>query len=79
MALSAVTLWELTKLVELGYLSLPDGFERFMHYLCAHPRYEIVQYDAKLMIDCCRLRRSCSQTLPIKSLWRPRARSAPHS
>jgi len=51
LALSAVTLWELTKLVELGYLSLPDGFERFMHYLCAHPRYEIVHYDAKLMIE----------------------------
>jgi PIN domain nuclease of toxin-antitoxin system len=51
LALSAVTLWELTKLVELGYLALPDGFERFMHYLCAHPRYEIVPYDAKLMIE----------------------------
>ena len=49
--LSAVTLWELTKLVELGYLSFPDGFERFLHHLCAHPRYEVVQYDAKLMIE----------------------------
>jgi PIN domain nuclease of toxin-antitoxin system len=47
---SAVTLWELTKLVELGHLVLPDGFDRFMRDLCAHPRYTIAQYDADLMI-----------------------------
>lgn len=48
---SAVTLWELTKLVELGFLTLPDGFDRFMHALCTHPRYLVVQYDAALMIE----------------------------
>ena len=47
---SAVTLWELTKLVELGHLAMPDGFERFVRDLCAHPRYTIAQYDAELMI-----------------------------
>jgi PIN domain nuclease of toxin-antitoxin system len=49
--LSAVTLWELTKLVELGHLSMPGGFARFMRDLCGHPRYAIAQYDAKLMIE----------------------------
>ena len=49
--LSAVTLWEITKLVELGYLAMPDGFDRFMRTLCAHPRYTIAQYDAALMIE----------------------------
>ncbi len=49
--LSAVTLWELTKLVELGHLAMPNGFERFMHELCNHPRYEIAQYDAPLMVE----------------------------
>jgi PIN domain nuclease of toxin-antitoxin system len=48
---SAVTLWELTKLVELGHLVLPDGFDRFIRDLCAHPRYTIAQYDAPLMIE----------------------------
>ena len=48
---SAVTLWELTKLVDLGHLALPDGFDRFMRDLCAHPRYTIAQYDAGLMIE----------------------------
>jgi PIN domain nuclease of toxin-antitoxin system len=48
---SAVTLWELTKLVEIGRLVLPDGFDRFMRDLCAHPRYTIAQYDAGLMIE----------------------------
>lgn len=49
--LSAVTLWELTKLVELGHLVLPDGFAGFMRDLCSHPRYTIAQYDADLMIE----------------------------
>jgi PIN domain nuclease of toxin-antitoxin system len=49
--LSAITLWELTKLVELGHLAFPDGFERFLRDLCAHPRYTIVQFDADLMIE----------------------------
>ena len=49
--LSAVTLWEITKLVELGHLAMPDGFEQFMHELCNHPRYEIAQYDAPLMVE----------------------------
>lgn len=49
--ISAVTLWELTKLVELGHLEMPDGFDRFMHELCDHPRYTIAQYDADLMIE----------------------------
>jgi PIN domain nuclease of toxin-antitoxin system len=49
--ISAVTLWELTKLVELGHLAMPDGFERFMNDLCNHPRYGIVQYDAPLMVE----------------------------
>ncbi len=53
--LSAVTLWELTKLVELGVLTMPDGFDRFMHHLCAHPRFTIVQYDAGLMIELLRI------------------------
>jgi len=48
--ISAVTLWELTKLVELGRLSMPDGFDRFIRGLCAHPRYAIAPYDAELMI-----------------------------
>jgi PIN domain nuclease of toxin-antitoxin system len=48
---SAVTLWEITKLVELGHLSMPDGFDVFMKDLCAHPRYVIAQYDADLMIE----------------------------
>lgn len=52
---SAVTLWELTKLVELGHLEMPDGFERFMRDLCAHPRYTIAQYDADLMIEILRV------------------------
>ncbi len=52
---SAVTLWELTKLVELGHLALPDGFDRFMRDLCAHPRYTIAQYDAGLMIELLRI------------------------
>jgi PIN domain nuclease of toxin-antitoxin system len=46
-----VSLWELTKLVELGHLSMPDGFERFMRELCGHPRYSIVPYDADLMVE----------------------------
>jgi len=49
--LSAVTLWELTKLFELGHLTMPDGFEAFIRDLCAHPRYTIAQYDAELMIE----------------------------
>lgn len=49
--ISAVTLWEITKLVELGQISLPDGFDRFMRDLCAHPKYTIAQYDAPLMIE----------------------------
>ena len=52
---SAVTLWELTKLVELGHLVMPDGFERFMRDLCAHPRYAIVPYDAELMLELLRI------------------------
>jgi PIN domain nuclease of toxin-antitoxin system len=48
---SAVTLWELTKLVELGHLAMPDGFDRFIRDLCAHPRYTIAEYDAALMIE----------------------------
>jgi PIN domain nuclease of toxin-antitoxin system len=48
---SAVTLWELTKLVELGQLAMPDGFDRFMRHLCAHPRFTIAQYNAELMIE----------------------------
>lgn len=47
---SAVTLWELSKLVELGHLAMPDGFDRFIRDLCAHPRYAIAHYDAELMI-----------------------------
>lgn len=49
--ISAVTLWELTKLVEFGHLAMPDGFDRFMHELCDHPRYKIAHYDADLMIE----------------------------
>jgi PIN domain nuclease of toxin-antitoxin system len=49
--LSAVTLWELTKLVEGGHLAMPGGFERFMRDLCGHPRYTIAPYDANLMIE----------------------------
>jgi PIN domain nuclease of toxin-antitoxin system len=52
---SAVTLWELTKLVELGHLAFPDGFDRFIRDLCAHPRYTIAQYDAALMIELLRM------------------------
>jgi PIN domain nuclease of toxin-antitoxin system len=52
---SAVTLWELTKLVELGHLEMPGGFDRFIRDLCAHPRYEIAQYDAALMIELLRV------------------------
>lgn len=48
---SAVTLWELTKLVELGHLNMPDGFDRFILHLCSHPRYTIAHYDAALMIE----------------------------
>ena len=48
---SAVSLWEITKLVELGHLSMPDGFERFMRDLCGHPRYSITQYSADLMVE----------------------------
>lgn len=48
---SAVSLWEITKLVELGHLEMPDGFDRFMRELCSHPRYTIAQYDADLMIE----------------------------
>lgn len=49
--ISAVTLWELTKLVELGHLNIPSGFDRFMRDLCGHPLYSIVPYDATLMIE----------------------------
>jgi PIN domain nuclease of toxin-antitoxin system len=49
--ISAVTLWELTKLVELGHIEMPDGFDRFIRELCSHPRYTIAQYDADLMIE----------------------------
>ncbi len=49
--LPAVSLWEITKLVELGHLRMPDGFDRFIRDLCAHPRYTIVPYDAALMIE----------------------------
>jgi PIN domain nuclease of toxin-antitoxin system len=52
---SAVTLWELTKLVELRHLEMPDGFERFIRDLCAHPRYTIAQYDAALMLELLRI------------------------
>jgi PIN domain nuclease of toxin-antitoxin system len=52
---SAVTLWELTKLVELGHLEMPAGFDRFIRDLCAHPRYTIAQYDAALMIELLRV------------------------
>jgi PIN domain nuclease of toxin-antitoxin system len=48
---SAVTLWEITKLVELGHLSLPNGFEPFIHELCDPPRYAVLNYDAALMIE----------------------------
>jgi PIN domain nuclease of toxin-antitoxin system len=48
---SAVTLWELTKLVEFGHLQMPDGFERFIRDLCGHPRYTIAQFDAALMVE----------------------------
>jgi PIN domain nuclease of toxin-antitoxin system len=54
---SAVTLWELTKLVEIGHLAMPNGFERFMRDLCAHPRYTIAHYDAALMIELLRVAR----------------------
>ena len=53
--ISAVTLWEPTKLVELGHPEMPDGFERFMRDLCHHPRYTIAQYDADLMIEVLRV------------------------
>lgn len=49
--ISAVTLWELTKLVELGHLVVSDGFPRFMRALCSHPRYRVVPYDAELMVE----------------------------
>ncbi len=49
--ISAVTLWEITKLVELGHLKMPDGFDRFIHALAGHPRFKIAQYDAPLMIE----------------------------
>jgi PIN domain nuclease of toxin-antitoxin system len=49
--LSAVTLWELTKLVEFGHLAFPDGFEGFVRDLCGHPRYTIAQYNADVMIE----------------------------
>lgn len=49
--ISAVSLWEITKLVELGHIVLPDGFERSMRDLCGHPRYAIVPYDAALMVE----------------------------
>jgi PIN domain nuclease of toxin-antitoxin system len=49
--LSAVTLWELAKLVEFGHLAIPDGFEGFIRDLCGHPRYTIAQYGAELMIE----------------------------
>jgi PIN domain nuclease of toxin-antitoxin system len=52
---SAVSLWELTKLVELGHLVIPDGFETFIRTLCSHPRYAIEQYDADLMIELLRI------------------------
>jgi PIN domain nuclease of toxin-antitoxin system len=48
--ISAVTLWEITKLVELGHLAMPDGFDVFMRELCTHPRYTIAHYDADLMV-----------------------------
>jgi len=48
---SAVTLWEITKLVELDRLSMPEGCDDFMRKLCCHPRYSIAQYDAELMIE----------------------------
>ncbi len=53
--IAAVSLWEITKLVELGHLVFPDGFDRFMRELCAHPRYRIAQYDADLMIETLRV------------------------
>jgi PIN domain nuclease of toxin-antitoxin system len=53
--ISAVTLWELTKLVELGRLAMPDGFDRFIRDLCAHPRYTIAPYDAELMLALLRI------------------------
>jgi PIN domain nuclease of toxin-antitoxin system len=49
--ISAVTLWEITKLVEFGHLAMPDGFDSFVRELCAHPRYTIAQYGADLMIE----------------------------
>jgi PIN domain nuclease of toxin-antitoxin system len=52
---SAVTLWEITKLVELGHLTIDSGFDRFMQDLWAHSRYTIVQYDATLMIELLRI------------------------
>jgi PIN domain nuclease of toxin-antitoxin system len=53
--ISAVTLWEITKLVEIGHLVTPDGFEAFMRSLCGHPRYTLCQYDADLMIELLRV------------------------
>ena len=48
---SAVTLWEITKLVELGRLEMPDGPGPFLSALCDHPRFAIHQYDAALMME----------------------------
>ena len=48
--ISAVSLWEITKLSEFGYATFDQGFEHFMRSLCAHPRYAIVPYSADLMI-----------------------------
>ena len=56
--LTAETRWDAaSKHVEVGFLELPDGFDRFMHYLCAHPRYKVVQYaDSRVQVGQGRLR-----------------------
>lgn len=49
---SAISLWEITKLCELGRITLPveDGLREFLSRLERHPRYQVVGLTTDVLV-----------------------------
>jgi PIN domain nuclease of toxin-antitoxin system len=55
LAISAITLWEVAKAVQVGHLSLPEDVERWIEEAIAYPGIAVVPLDARIVTESTRL------------------------
>ena len=68
---SAISCWEVAKLVEVGRLGLSTPVEKWIEQPMGYPGIRLLDLSPEISIESTRLPGEFHRALPTKSLWQP--------